>query len=391
MTFCLLKERCLYKLLFFIFTFATRTYIHNNQMSIENQLSDLLRLTGHTVIPGIGRFQLEYRPAVIDYIQKHISTPGKFVNFHFNESLLINDIPDAQCAEIEKSLWESAGINWQERLNNKETILLPNVGSVYKDFRGEIHFIPSNVNYDDASYGLRQLNIEPVIRKSEVAPVAPVVPKPVSRPKSNFQFADTLFSVLIGFTLIAISYGVWYAMSSKQISQPASRFPIAESTLEDQKNIEDILDYDAKWSVPGYYGEDSVASDSVSEDVASNDDQDTAVLNEVEVPKPAVPVASGKPKTNPAIKETNIRMRNAVKATPTDLSCMISVGSFSNDANAKSLLKKLSAKGYHTTIKINETNNMSRVVVMCTCDEAVLNATLARLKDGYNAGAYIVQ
>ena len=84
-------------------------------------------------------------------------------------------------------------------------------------------------------------------------------------------------------------------------------------------------------------------------------------------------------------------MRNAVKATPTDLSCMISVGSFSNDANAKSLLKKLSAKGYHTTIKINETNNMSRVVVMCTCDEAVLNATLARLKDGYNAGAYIVQ
>lgn len=357
-------------------------------MFIENQLSELIRHTGRAVVPGIGQFQLEYKPAVIDYIQKNVSPPGKFVSFVFNESLNTANIPDSQCAEIEKILWETEGQKWQERLNNKETILLPNVGSIYKDFRGDIHFLPAAINYDDASFGLRNLKIEPVVRKSEQPSAGQVSVKPVlpKSEKSTFQFADTLFSVLIGLTLIVISFGVWYAMSSKQISRPASKFQVAESTLEQVRNLEDLLDYDGAWTVPGFQGDSAMPQDEelANPEIVATDEQP----REITAPVPAVPT---NPVTKTEVKEKLVEKTKPSAMTEVNYNCKISVGAFSNEANARALTKKLSGKGYKSSIQSGQTGGLSRVVVMAPCESAALNAMLSKIKADFNAGAFVVQ
>jgi cell division protein FtsN len=68
---------------------------------------------------------------------------------------------------------------------------------------------------------------------------------------------------------------------------------------------------------------------------------------------------------------------------------MISVGSFSDKANALSLFKKLLKKGFKSEIKTTSTA-MSRVVVLSNCSENELNAMLNKLKSEFNQQAFIV-
>lgn len=361
-------------------------------MSIENQLSELIRYANHVTVPGIGKFQLVYKPATIDYVQKRITPPGKFISFQFDEQSTYQDITTDQCPEIDRLEWESTGQEWQARLNNKETILIPNIGSIYKDFRGEIHFLASGLNYDDAGYGLQNIKIDPVIRKPlEQTPAPTILQKSNKNSKRwSSQFADTAFSVLIGLTLIVISFGIWYAMSSKQINQPSSRFQVAESTLEDQKKLEDILDYDAKWSVPGYMGEDTLYADSIAESFGDVAEQDEETITEEKV-KTETNTVIVKPKVENIDKKITETKKSVKKPEISDSEskCMISVGSFSDKANALSLFKKLLKKGFKSEIKTTSTA-MSRVVVLSNCSENELNAMLNKLKSEFNQQAFIV-
>ncbi len=367
-------------------------------MSLENQLSDIIRLTQSVTIPGLGRFNLVYKPSQIDYIQKRISPPGKFLAFEDNDKLGVKDIPAQQCPEMDHLLWESTGSQWRQRLDNKETILIQNIGSLYKDFRGETHFLPVGLNFDDSFYGLQNLGIDPVIRKSPEP--SSIQAKPIStslrEKKWSSQFADMAFSVLIGLTLIVISFGIWYAMSSKQIAQAPSKFEIAESTLEDQRKLEDILDYDAKWTQPGYFGEDSLSQDTVFEEMGDAEDLKAEVQpsESNENNEPSLENPSPKPPLKKVEKSKNTKISNseekpAVKAT-IKLNCMISVGSFSDEANAKSLSRKLVSKGYVTSIK-SSSSNMQRVVVMTSCTDSELNSLLKKLQRDFNSQAYVVK
>lgn len=374
-------------------------------MSLENQLADIIRRADSLTVPGIGRFNLVYKPAQIDYVQKRITPPGKFLTFEDNPKLTVHDIPSDQGPEMDRSLWESTGQLWHSRLDNKETILIPNIGSIYKDFRGEVHFLPVSTNFDHSYYGLQNLPIHPVIRKSAESPNIQAVPRVplVKTKKWGTQMADVAFSVLIGLTLIAISFGVWYAMSSKQVAQAPTKFEIAESTLEDQRKLEDILDYDAKWTQPGYFGEDSLTQDtalaefddSVSAFESGEDMVETSVnANPSNVGKTTSEElkskSAGKTVPSPAAEKPEKEGGSASQISESQLKCMISVGSFSSEANALTLSKKLNRKGYTSSIKLSQ-NNMSRVVVLTKCSGDEQTRMLDKLKREFNPQAYIVK
>lgn len=341
-------------------------------------------------VPAVGRFQLVYKAAQIDYIQKRISPPGKFIDFIENDALTSQDLSIDQCPEIEHASWDNMGLNWSARLKNKETILIPNIGSLYKDFRGQTHFLANGINFDDSFFGLQNLTVDPVIRKQTASPIAIVTKPPVSIKTKTLrrsgQFADFAFSVLIGLTLIAISFGVWYAMGTKQIAKAPSKFEVAESTLEDQKKLEDILDYDAKWTQPGYYDSDSLTVDTLDEALPGDgtESEDSSTEDAI------VPIES---KNNAT--ETKVKIaapKPAIVATPTLANsgdCMISVGSFSSETNAKTLVRSLEKKGFTATIKASA--NMSRVVVMSACNKADKVIMLDKLKKDVNPNAYFVK
>lgn len=344
-------------------------------------------------VPAVGRFQLVYKAAQIDYIQKRISPPGKFIEFIENDAITAQDLSTDQCPEIEHASWDNMGVNWLQRLNNKETILVPNIGSLYKDFRGQTHFLANGINFDDSYFGLQNLTIVPVIRKQTAAPIA-AVPKPTVSIKTKTlrrsgQFADLAFSVLIGLTLIAISFGVWYAMGTKQIAKAPSKFEVAESTLEDQKKLEDILDYDAKWTQPGYYAEDSLANENDTLDEILPGDGTESETTNTENASVSDDTANNVIETKAEIAKA----KPAVISQPTLANtgdCMISVGSFSSESNAKTLVKTLEKKGFTATIQ-SSAANMNRVVVMSACNKSDKIIMLDKLKKDVNPNAYFLK
>ena len=143
-------------------------------MDISVFVSDLLFDHDCVMVPGFGGFICNYKPAEIHPVLHYVNPPSKSVSFNVNlnanDGLLINYI--AQTGSITYDEAQDLVSTWVDSsknlLSKKETVILKQVGRVFSDIEGNVQFAAESVNYLKASFALKPISANPVLRGKEV-------------------------------------------------------------------------------------------------------------------------------------------------------------------------------------------------------------------------------
>ncbi len=140
-------------------------------MVIAKYIGDLLFDYECVVIPGLGGFIINDKPASINYNTNYFNPPFREVMFNpyllTNDGLLLNYIAKEENITYQQAKQKLDGfvIACHNALNNGKRIKFNKVGTIYKDKNGKIIFEQdTSVNYNPESFGLTSF-ISPAIRK----------------------------------------------------------------------------------------------------------------------------------------------------------------------------------------------------------------------------------
>lgn len=143
-------------------------------MKIEKHISALLYRYQCVTVPGFGAFLTEVQPAQINADTNTFYPPKKLISFNANlknnDGLLANHIALQEKISYEKAV---AVINqevdiWLYRLQQKETLVLKNLGSIAGNHEGSPVFTPDTpVNYLTEAFGLSAI-VSPSIKREEL-------------------------------------------------------------------------------------------------------------------------------------------------------------------------------------------------------------------------------
>ncbi|MHA3788448.1 HU domain-containing protein [Flavobacterium hauense] len=178
-------------------------------MMIEKHISALLYRYQCVSVPGFGAFLTETQPAQLNNDTYTFYPPKKLISFNANlknnDGLLANHI-----ALQEKISYEQAVANisqtveqWNKRLQNWETLILKNLGTVAHNIEGNIVFAPDTpVNYLAEAFGLTNV-ISPAIKREELKAVAekleemaPVIFTPERKKNYSYLKYAAVFAVM---------------------------------------------------------------------------------------------------------------------------------------------------------------------------------------------------
>lgn len=143
-------------------------------MKIEKHISALLYRYQCVTVPGFGAFLTEVQPAQINADTSTFYPPKKLISFNANlknnDGLLANHIALQEKISYEKAVAviTQEVDTWQYRLQQKETLLLKNLGSIAGNYEGNPVFTPDTpVNYLTDAFGLSAI-VSPSIKREEL-------------------------------------------------------------------------------------------------------------------------------------------------------------------------------------------------------------------------------
>lgn len=155
-------------------------------MKLDHYISQLLFRYDCVIVPNLGGFVTNYKPASINPVRDTFYPPSKGISFNknliHNDGLLANAISQENGIAYEKALTiiEEAVAKIQHDLKNRKKIAFDNVGVLFYDQDNRLQFEPSaQVNYLLESYGLSSFQQFPVKRKTledkiKETPVLPI-------------------------------------------------------------------------------------------------------------------------------------------------------------------------------------------------------------------------
>ncbi len=130
-------------------------------MRIENYISDLLYRYQCVIVPGLGAFLTQQKSSQLHSTTNAFYPPTKELSFNAqlttNDGLLGNYISDIENIPYENVLENIQGIvaSWKKLLEQKEKLVLKNVGELSLNNESNIQFTPSrHLNYLTSSFGL---------------------------------------------------------------------------------------------------------------------------------------------------------------------------------------------------------------------------------------------
>jgi len=140
-------------------------------MKLEQYISELLFKYDCVIVPGLGGFVTNYKPATIQPIQNTFSPPSKSISFNKNlnnnDGLLANLIAQKENISfgVATKNIDDAVLLIQQNLKLKKRILLKDIGTLFLDNENRIQFEPQDtVNYLLGSYGLSVFQKQPIQR-----------------------------------------------------------------------------------------------------------------------------------------------------------------------------------------------------------------------------------
>ncbi|NDI98584.1 SPOR domain-containing protein [Flavobacterium sp. LaA7.5] len=180
-------------------------------MMIEKYISALLYRYQCVTVPGFGAFLAETTSAQLDNNTHTFYPPKKLISFNANlknnDGLLGNHIALQEKISYEEAIAEigRAVNHWLTELENNQTLVLKNLGSITNNAEGSLVFTPDTpVNYLTDSFGLSSF-VSPAIRREEYKAVAeaaeekaPIVFTPERKKNYSYLKYAAIFVVALG-------------------------------------------------------------------------------------------------------------------------------------------------------------------------------------------------
>jgi hypothetical protein len=157
-------------------------------MKIEKYISELLYRYQCVGVPGFGAFLCEWQSAQVIVAQNSFVPPRKVISFNShiknNDGLLANHIALQEKISYENALnkIQTQVVFWLEKLENKESLVLENIGEIFSNSEHNFVFKPNTaINYLTDSFGLAGFNSPEIARENQItSEVEPIVETPVS-------------------------------------------------------------------------------------------------------------------------------------------------------------------------------------------------------------------
>ncbi|WP_396149223.1 SPOR domain-containing protein [Flavobacterium sp.] len=161
-------------------------------MKIEKYISELLYRYQCVGVPGFGAFLCEWQSAQVIVAQNSFVPPKKVISFNShiknNDGLLANHIALQEKISYENAVRkiQTQVVFWLEKLENKESLVLENIGEIFSNSEHNFVFKPNTaINYLTDSFGLAGFNSPEIARENQItsevtSEVEPVVETPIS-------------------------------------------------------------------------------------------------------------------------------------------------------------------------------------------------------------------
>lgn len=161
-------------------------------MKIEKYISELLYRYQCVGVPGFGAFLCEWQSAQVIVAQNSFVPPKKVISFNShiknNDGLLANHIALQEKISYENAVSkiQTQVVFWLEKLENKESLVLENIGEIFSNSEHNFVFKPNTaINYLTDSFGLAGFNSPEIARENQIqteiaSEVATQIETPVS-------------------------------------------------------------------------------------------------------------------------------------------------------------------------------------------------------------------
>ena len=144
-------------------------------MKIEKYISELLYRYQCVGVPGFGAFLCEWQSAQVIVGQSSFAPPKKVISFNSNiknnDGLLANHLALQEKISYEKALnrIQTQVVFWLEKLENKEHLVLENIGEIFSNSENNFVFKPNTaINYLTDSFGLAGFNSPEITRANQI-------------------------------------------------------------------------------------------------------------------------------------------------------------------------------------------------------------------------------
>jgi nucleoid DNA-binding protein len=291
-------------------------------------------LFGHdcVIVPGFGGFIGNYTPARVDKASATFYPPVKKISFNrnlnHNDGLLIGKISES--AKINygdaRNLVEEFAEGLRQKLSKGEKVVFDHIGSFVNNSEGNVQFEPDqDANYNLNSFGLTSFQYMPLegydVRKK-------ILKRGEKEPVRQISVRKVLWRAAVIIPLIGVLVAVPLTTDLfKTKVQTTSLNPLA--SVEFENNREAV-------------------------------NKSKATENNFVLPVPGIDSAAGE--TGGKVKEEKVLVAEA----PAQVFCLIA-GSFKSEANASTLMKKLTEDGY-TPELLNGPNGFVRVSALRCSD-----------------------
>ena len=301
-------------------------------VDIKSVIGELLYEFDAVIIPAFGGFVANYKSSTIDHVQGMIHPPSKSLTFNenlvVNDGLIVNHLKKRFGMNLDeaKSTVKDFVEELKEKIDEREIIVFPNVGRLYRDYENKLQFLPDNSNYNLDVFGLPTVQYYPILRNRDVstteapAPKAVVTkrtstPKRVKRP-SVFQ---AVMPYLLGLALVAVAISIWSIVGTRTKDDSQANLPVSENRINTKPTLQEAS-YETE--VDDQFG--TAITDPNSTEESSTEASSTPVIPEVD-------------------DEIDTE---SITLTPDQKECVVIVGGFRSKDNVRKLIERLYNQGY---------------------------------------------
>lgn len=295
-------------------------------MKLDHYISQLLFRYDCVIVPNLGGFVTNYKPASIHPIKNTFYPPSKGISFNknliHNDGLLANAISQENGITYEKALTviEEAVAKIQHDLKNRKKIAFDNVGVLFYDQDNRLQFEPSAVvNYLLESYGLSSFQQFPVKRKTleDKIKETPVLPIAGSTKTKKWIAAA---AVIIPLAFLTIWIPTKYDLSSD----------LNYANLNPFKTVLPV--YTERTALPVFEKIDVPTVDETNNTVTFIENETPIVIKKT-------------------MEESTVKVDSTyVKTQPQPLNFQVIGGCFAEKSNAEKFVKELISAGFNATI-----------------------------------------
>jgi hypothetical protein len=351
---------------------------------IAEQIHDLLHHYDCVIVPELGGFVTDYRPAHIDKELNLLHPPSKELRFNNslkkNDGLLANAIASAKEISHEEanSLLKESVESYFTQLNKGERVLFEKVGVLYLDSHERLRFHPyQSVNFLLDSFRLKTIHAKET-EKVEI-PLSPIVEEKVETPIVPITvMEEDVLPIIEVAEEEKKRRGYWVAAAVIPLFLLGAYAVMNSDAVPTMKNqLSELNPFND--SVAMHYTERSGSTEFEAPDMSPEPLEGSITLIESDGPI--------------ILKETNLEAapESTYVAPPRPILLEYHVvgGCFSELANAEKFVKDLRAQGFDAYIFDNK-EGLNRVVFGSYPDRGIALDALYAVKQEHQSDAWLL-